>query len=129
MEGTFTGVKWDEVEFGEVAGGGKLARASILNRYEGGVDADGALEYLLVYRAGRPVTFSGLERVEAKSGGDGSFVLWHEGTFSSEDGVSGKVVVIDGMGTGRFASFTATGTISSRPGEHHGTYVLVPQGK
>jgi hypothetical protein len=124
LEGTFTGIRWDEIAYGEVELGGKLAKATIVNRYEGGIEADGALEYLLSYCPGRPVTFYGLERVQTSSGEPGTLVLEHEGTFSLENGVAGTTKVVPGMGTGRFAGFSGSGRISSRPNEHHGTYIF-----
>ncbi len=127
MHGIFTGLKWEEVSFSEVHDGGKLARATITNRYEGGIEAEGKLEYLLVYRPGKPVTFSGLERVHILAGQPGTLVLAHEGIFSAKHGVVGSIHVVEGMGTGRFAGIVGAGRIAAQPGEHTGRYVLIIQ--
>lgn len=125
LAGKFTGVRWDEIPYHELEGTPKLARAAIENQFEGQLEGRGLLEYLLVYTLAGPVIFTGIERIEATlSGAAGSFVMQHDGEFKTDEGVNGTLSVVPGSGCGIFQGVTGTGRISSRPGEHHGSYEL-----
>ena len=123
----FVASSWAEVAFHELAGAGKLSRASITNRLSGALEGEGVLDYLLSYPVteGAPVTFVGYERIVGRIGAlQGSFVLRHDGVFSKIAGVTGRLDVVPGRGTGAFADIYGDGTISAKVGEHGGVYAL-----
>lgn len=97
---TFTLKSWDEKTYDEIAGGPKLTRVSATKSYQGGIEGEGKLEYLMMYRADGSASFIGLERVVGSIGGhSGSFVLQHSGSF--EGGVAKVILsVVPGSETG-----------------------------
>lgn len=122
----FTAKQWNEVPFHELAGAGKLSRATIVNLISGDLEGEGVLEYLLCYpnQAGGPVPFIGYERFVGKMGAlEGAFTLKHDGTFSPAEGVYGSLEVLNG--TGDFDGIRGKGTISAKPGEHGGEYTVI----
>lgn len=101
--GLFKITSWDEKPFAEVAGGGKLTRASVIKTYTGEIQGTGTLEYLMAYRLDGNADFFGYEHFVGRVGErTGSFVLQHQGVF-----VGGKAqetsVVMAGSGTGALA--------------------------
>ena len=97
--GKFQGKTWDEQPYHEVDGGPRLTRASVTNAFQGDIEGDGTLEYL-IYHDGGSGSFIGMERVVGRIGDrSGSFVLQHNGTFEGGD-VKGTWVVVPGSGTG-----------------------------
>ena len=50
---------WDEKPYNEVEGLPKTTRASAVTSYEGDIEAEGALEYLMVYRDEGIAIFTG----------------------------------------------------------------------
>lgn len=97
---TFEMKGWDEKPYDEVDGGPKLTRVSVTKSYDGDIEGEGTLEYLMMHREDGSASFIGLERVVGKlDGRSGSFVLQHEGTF--EDGIAkAKYFVLSDSGTG-----------------------------
>ncbi|STQ91639.1 DUF3224 domain-containing protein [Iodobacter fluviatilis] len=121
----FTASNWSEVAFHEHADAGKLSRASISNTLSGELTGEGVLEYLLSYTNDRDVAFMGYERIMGKIAGyEGSFVLRHDGVFSSTEGVSGTLSIEAGSGTADFSGLTGNGKIQAKAGEHGGIYTL-----
>ncbi len=97
---TFTIKSWDEKTFDEMEGAPKLTRARVTKSYQGDIEGEGKLEYLMMYRTAASASFMGLERVTGSvAGRSGSFVLQHSGDF--EDGVAKVILsVVPGSGTG-----------------------------
>lgn len=95
---TFTGVSWEEKEVSGSAPGPRLARASVVNDYAGGIEAKGtSCEYTLTYVNGTVGVFSGMERLTgAVDGREGSFVVRQSGTFDEEGVVRCTVEVVPG---------------------------------
>ncbi|HEY0720869.1 MAG TPA: DUF3224 domain-containing protein [Gammaproteobacteria bacterium] len=121
----FLASHWSEVAFHEIAGAGKLARASINNVHSDGIEATGTLEYLLAY-PGSPdgeVAFIGYERIVGSLGAHrGSFVVRHHGIYSARTGVHGTLDIVPGSGSGDLAGITGSGTLTASAGEHGGMY-------
>jgi len=119
---------WTETPFHEMDGAGKLSRASITNKFSGDVEGEGALEYLLTYpnTEGGDVPFIGYERIVGRVGTrEGSFTVRHDGALFPASGVTGKLEIVTGRGTGGFVGISGTGNISSKAGEHGGEYSLI----
>src|SRR2546429_298322 len=111
---TFGIKSWDEKTYNEIDEGPKLTRASVTKSYQGDVDGEGKLEYLMMYRTAGSASFMGLERLTGSaSGRAGSFVLQHSGTF--EDGVAKVTLsVVRGSGTGDPRRAPSTVCLSGR---------------
>ena len=106
---TFEVKSWDEKPYNEIDVGPKLARASVTKSYEGDIQGEGTLEYLMMYRDSTSASFVGLERVIGRIGGrSGSFVLQHSGTF---EGGMAKVTlsVVPGSGAGELRGLRGEG--------------------
>ena len=109
--GAFEVTSWNEDAYEELAGGGKLTRASVEQKFTGDIEGDGAVQWLMAYRSDGKAHFVGLQRV-AGSIGDrtGSFVLETAGDFDGETATGAWSVVpgsaVDGLqglrGTGKF---------------------------
>lgn len=108
---TFSIKSWDEKPYDEIEGS-KLARTTATKAYQGDIEGEGKVEYLMMYRADKSASFIGLERVTGSVGGrSGSFVLKHSGTF--EEGVAKVTLsVVPGSGTGQLRGIKGEGGFS-----------------
>jgi hypothetical protein len=118
---TFTIKSWDEKTYDEMDGAPKLTRVSATKSYQGDIEGEGKLEYLMMYRTPGSASFMGLERVTGSVGGrSGSFVLQHNGTF--EDGVAKVTLsVVPGSGTGDLRGMRGEGGFNAG---HQPPYVM-----
>jgi hypothetical protein len=109
---TFAIKSWDEKAYNEMDGAPKLTRANVTKSYQGDIEGEGKVEYLMMYRTAGSASFMGLERVTGSVGGrSGSFVLQHTGTF--EDGVAKVILsVVPGSGTGDLRGMKGEGGFS-----------------
>ena len=109
---TFTIKSWDEKAYNEMEGAPKLTRARVTKSYQGDLEGEGKLEYLMMYCTAGSASFVGLERVTGNFGGrSGSFVLQHSGTF--DDGVAKVILsVVPGSGTGDLRGMRGEGGFS-----------------
>ncbi len=110
---SFTMKSWEEKTYLELEGGGKLTRVTMNRSFEGDVDGEGTVDYLMVYSPDGNASFVGLERVVGRVGGrSGSFVLEHHGTF--EGGVVKNTwSVVPGSGTGDLRGIRGDGGFAS----------------
>ena len=103
---------WDEKPYNELPGELKMTRSSVAYAYQGDIEGESTLDYLMVYREDGSGSFVGLERVIGRvAGRAGSFVLQHTGTFNKSD-VIGTCVVVPRSGTGELAHLRGEGEIS-----------------
>lgn len=115
--GGFTVRSWDERPYSEIDGGPKLTRASVVNSFDGDIEGEGTLEYLMVYRDCSSGSFLGLEHLVGRlGGGAGSFVLQHSGTFEG-DTVEATWFVVPGSGTGELRGLRGEGGFVAKHGE------------
>lgn len=110
---------WDEKPLGEGTALPRLTRASVVKTFTGGIEGEGTVEYLMMYRADGSATFVGLERIAARiDGRSGTFVLQRAGTF--EDGQAKESYsVIPGSGTGDLLGLRGEGTSAVGHGMEH----------
>jgi hypothetical protein len=110
---------WDEKAFSEIAGAGKLTKASITKTFAGDVSGAGVLEYLMCYNADGTAGFVGYERITGNVfGRAGSFVLKHEGTFDGSQAHS-TYTVVPNSGTGALAGIQGGGKSSVGQEDEH----------
>jgi hypothetical protein len=107
---TFTIESWDEKPFHEIEGGGKMTRASVVKSYEGDLEGEGTVEFVMAYRTDGSANFVGMERVVGRLGGrSGSFIVQSSGTYEN-DVAKAKWFVVPGAGTGDLRGLKAEGT-------------------
>jgi len=117
---TFSLKAWDEKPYNPVPGELKMTRSSVAYTYQGDIEGESTLDYLMVYREDDSGNFVGLERVVGRVGGrSGSFVLHHTGTFTKQ-GVQGTCFVVPHSGTGELTNLRGGGEINlSGHAEHY----------
>src|SRR5713226_9244757 len=106
---TFGLKSWDEKTYDEIEGAPKLTRVSVTKSYQGDIEGEGKVEYLMMYRTAGSASFMGLERVVGSVGGrSGSFVLQHSGTFKGCVATV-TLLVVPGSGTGDLRGLRGNG--------------------
>jgi hypothetical protein len=108
---------WDEQPYGEVEGLPKLTRVSATYSYEGDIEGNGAVEFLMMYREDGSASFSGMERVTGRIGDRaGTFVFQGGGTFESNM-ARGSWQVVAGSGTGDLRGLRGEATMVATVGQ------------
>jgi hypothetical protein len=110
---SFTMKSWEEKIYLELGNGGRLTRVTMSRAFEGDVDGEGLVDYLMVYSTDGSASFVGMERVVGRVGGrSGSFVLEHHGTFQGGV-VQNTWSVVPGSGTGDLRGLRGEGGFAS----------------
>jgi hypothetical protein len=110
--GTFAIKTWDEQAYHESGDGAKMTAAHVSFLYDGAIEGESIMEYLMSYRPDGTGVYVGLERITGTvGGGAGSFVLQHTGTFAS-DGVTGTYLVVPESGTDDLRGLRGGGNLS-----------------
>jgi len=103
---------WDENPYGEGQDLPKLTRASVTKTFNGDIEGEGQVEYLMMYRADGSAAFVGLERIVGRiAGKTGSFVLQRTGVFESGQAKE-SYSVIPGSGSGELQGLRGEGNSS-----------------
>jgi hypothetical protein len=121
--GTFEVTGGGEEPYEELDRGIKLTHASGTQTFTGDIEGDGAVHWLMLYRADKSARFVGLQRITGSVGGrTGTFVLSAEGDH--EGGASRiRLQVVPGSGTEDLVGIDGTGSMTA-PGGAKGTYEL-----
>jgi hypothetical protein len=102
---------WDEKPYNELPGELKMTRSSVAYTYQGDIEGESTLDYLMVYRPDESGSFVGLERIIGRvAGRAGSFVVQHTGTFD-KTGVDSTFFVVPDSGTGDLCGLSGEGEI------------------
>ena len=110
---------WDEKPYSEGEGRPRLTRASVTKTYTGDIEAEGQVEYLMMYRSDGSATFVGLEQVVGRIGGrTGTFVLQRTGVFESGQAKE-SYSVIPGSATGDLQGLSGDGSSAVGHGMEH----------
>ena len=118
-EATFKIESWEEQPYDEIEGAPKLTRAKVGKTYQGDIEGESTLEYLMMYRKDGTASFVGLERVVGSlSGRSGSFVLQHKGSFHGGTATVDWFVV-PGSGTGELSGLRGEGRFVVGQAEPH----------
>jgi hypothetical protein len=113
--GSFELTSWNEETYYE-AQGSKMTLATVTQNFSGDITGDGAVRWLMAYRADGTARFVGMQRVEGTLEGRlGSFVLETTGDF---DGQMARwmATVIPGSGADGFTGLQASGTFGAEHG-------------
>jgi Protein of unknown function (DUF3224) len=120
---TFTVKSWDEKPYEETEGGGKLTRARVVQVFQGDLEGEGTVEYLMAYRADGTASFVGLQRLAGRIGGkSGSVVLQIAGTYDGAT-AKGDWFAVPGAGTGELRNLKGMGGFAASHGPN-GTATL-----
>jgi len=112
-------VKWEESPY-DTWEGGKLTRAHVTYGYQGELDGQGVVEYLMAYHGEKGATFVGIERFTGRlAGREGTIVMRHVGTSSPDGTVLDEREVVEGTGTGALAGLRGTMRFESGHAEHY----------
>jgi hypothetical protein len=116
IKGSFENTSWDEDTVEELDDGAKLTRASVTQDFTGDIEGDGAVQWLMAYRADGTAHFVGLQRVRAKiADRTGSFVLETVGDFDGKI-ASWTATVVPGSGTRDLSDLSGKGTFEAPMG-------------
>lgn len=108
---SFTTKAWDEKSYTEVDGDHKLTRTHAVFVYEGEIEGEGTVDYLMAYCPNGLGNFVGLERIVGRlAGRSGSFVIQHTGTFDPQS-VNTHLHIVPGSGTGDLQGLTGAGDV------------------
>ena len=101
---------WDEQPYQTFENGAKLTRAKVTQAYQGAVDGEGTVEFLMAHAADGTASFVGLERVEGTvHGKSGGFVVRHVGTYDS-GGARSDCSIVPGSGSRELTGITGQGS-------------------
>jgi Protein of unknown function (DUF3224) len=111
--GTFKIDNWDENEILQTESGSKITNAKVSRSFDGDLEGEGSVEWLMGYSEDGTATFVGLERVVGRIGDKtGTFVLQHVGTFDGQVSKA-QLTVVPGSGTGDFAGLRGEGSFEA----------------
>ncbi len=110
---------WEERTVGSDEASPKLAHASVVNTFTGGIEADRTTcEYTIVYVTEKTGTFTGMEVLAGRlDGREGGFVVEERGSFEADGTVHCTFEVVPGTGSGELTGLRGTGSFIYRPGE------------
>jgi hypothetical protein len=115
-EGSFEVASWNEVPYVEIDDARKLTRAEVTQKFTGAIDGDGAVQWLMCYRADGTADWVGMQRIVGNVGGrSGSFVLQTIGTFDGAK-AAGDWSVVAGSGTDQLEGLSGKGRIEAPMG-------------
>jgi hypothetical protein len=104
--GTFTIDPWDENSILETDGGSKITEAKVSRSFEGDLEGEGTVEWLMGYDEDGSATFVGLERIVGRIGDkSGTFAIQHVGTFDGQVSRA-RLFVVPGSGTGELSGLS-----------------------
>jgi hypothetical protein len=110
---------WEETPYIEMDAGRKLTRVHTVFTYEGDIEGEGTVDYLMAYSPDGTGNFVGLERIVGRIGDQsGSFVAQHTGTFDPKS-VKTRWDFVPGLGTDGLDGITGGGNLLL---EGHGPY-------
>jgi hypothetical protein len=111
--GTFTIDNWDENSILETDGGSKITEAKVSRSFEGDLEGEGTIEWLMGYDEDGSATFVGLERIVGRIGDkSGTFALQHVGTFDGQVSKA-RLLVVPGSGTGELSGLSGEGSFEA----------------
>lgn len=122
-QGRFTVESGSEEPYEALDGGIRLTSADGKQTFRGDIRADGAVRWLMVYRADRTAEVVGIQRLSGTIGGRrGTVVMTTRGTHDGK-GSTITLEVVRGSGPGELEGISGRGTLTIR-GSRTGTYEL-----
>lgn len=101
---------WDEKPYEQLENGGKLTRASVTQSFQGDIEGEATVEFVMAYPDDKNASFVGMQRVVGWLGGrSGSFVLQCTGTHAA-GAAKCTWFVVPGSGTGELRGLRGEGS-------------------
>src|ERR1700730_17779 len=126
-KGGFEIKDWNEKAAG-AAGGPKVTRATVTQKFTGDIKGTGTSEYLMVYRPDKTAEYSGIQVIKGSIGAKkGSFALRIRGEYDGKRAVT-YWEVVPGAGKSQLVALTGKGKYSGPMGSK-GTYTLTYEAK
>ncbi|MFH7598542.1 DUF3224 domain-containing protein [Streptomyces racemochromogenes] len=119
VTGHFTYASWEEHAAGPDGALPRIARASVVNSFSGGIEAAGTVcTYAIAYLTATTGTFTGLQLLTgALDGRRGGFAVEERGTFEEDGTTRCAFEVVPGSGSGALAGLRGSGGFVHRQGE------------
>ena len=115
-QGRFDIASWDEEPYVQIDEARKLTRASVTQRFSGGIHGEGSVEWLMCYRSDGTADWVGHQRIVGRLGDrSGSFVVQSTGTFDGNQ-AAGDWTVVPGSGTDDLEGLQGTGRMEAPMG-------------
>ena len=122
-QGRFTVESGRDEPYEALDGGIRLTRADGKQTFRGDIKADGAVRWLMVYRADKTAEVVGVQRLSGTIGGRrGTVVLTTRGTHDGH-GSAITLEIVRGSGSGELEGISGKGKLTIR-GSRTGTYEL-----
>jgi hypothetical protein len=116
VEGSFEVTSWSEEQASGLEETGKVSRATIGQRFDGGIEAETIADMVMTYREDGTAEFVGYHRVHGRvEDRAGSFVLQATGGYDGSDART-NFEVVSGSARGELAGLEGTGTGSAAHG-------------
>lgn len=116
VEGSFEVTSWSEEQASGLEETGKVSRATIGQRFDGGIEAETIADMVMTYREDGTAEFVGYHRVQGRvDERAGSFVLRATGSYDGTDART-NFEVVDGSARGELSGLLGTGTGSAGHG-------------
>lgn len=110
---------WDETEIHHIEDERKFVQASITKSYQGDLEGEAQLEYLMIYTSDTSAQVLGFERIIGRiMDRSGSFILQHLGEYD-RDQVKIGLSVVKGSGTGELAGLEGSGLFEAGHAEEY----------
>jgi hypothetical protein len=110
---TFKITGWNEETISELEEGGKLTRARVTKSYDGDLQGEGVVEYLMAHKPDGSASFVGYESVScAVRERSGSLVFEHRGVFQGGT-VNSTWTIVEDSGSGKLAGISGTVSFSA----------------
>ncbi|MEP6640209.1 MAG: DUF3224 domain-containing protein [Chloroflexota bacterium] len=114
--GTFEVKPGSEEPYHEAAGDVRLTHANGTQRFSGGVEGAGSIEWLMCYLPSGGARLVGMQRIEgAVDGRKGTFMMDAAGDHDGKSSTA-KWHVVEGSGTGELAGISGQGGFEARSG-------------
>ncbi|ASU82285.1 DUF3224 domain-containing protein [Nocardiopsis gilva YIM 90087] len=116
--GEFTFANWEENTVGRAADGPKLALASVVNTFSGGIEAaETTCGYTITYATENTGAFTGFELLQGTvDGRKGTFILEERGSFDADGSVHCTFDVVHGSATDELTGLTGRGHFTVHQG-------------
>jgi hypothetical protein len=129
ISGTFDLIGGGEEPLSAQADGLRLTHASGSQRFSGGIEGDGSVDWLIAYRADKTARFVGLQRIEGRIGERrGSFVIEASATHDGKAS-EGAWTIVPGSGSAGLEGISGRGGFDAPGGRtvrYHLDYEIDP---
>lgn len=127
-KGTFVFKSWDEKTWDgrnqRDVQGSKLTHARIVNTFNGDIEGESELQYVMFYDDEGKATYHGMEKITGTLGGkSGSFVVHTAGRFDGRE-AGGSWEILPNSGTGSLKGIKGTGSFVAQLHENNTPYTL-----